>query len=414
MSEPLAAAFDRGEVRTGSEIVGCPTRRFGFSVVNGEATSALTFLERCPPPAVDLERDVGNPHPFIFEVLQHIETEMTDPALARSFGLGRSLARILVGLPGGGKTLSIRALWRRTYQVMSRVTGVPIEDLPPRVLRLRPAGVLSMMLGQSDKNIDRLFDDARTLADEKFVGPDGREHSLPVIVIGEEIESLSRARGHDAIYDRIQTTLLERFETSAEEWRDRLVIFLFTTNMPRLVDSAMYRRASGQVVRLPALDRRAFAAVLGKQLGKRRLRAELGPTDAARALLVESLASWVFASAADSGQVEIHLLGQPAPLVRHRRDFMTAALVQRAVEQASQTACRAARAGDPDAGLDRTSLARALHDQVRALVEHLDPSNVAIHVELGHDVQVRAVNPISQPALIAPELEVPAPAASSR
>jgi SpoVK/Ycf46/Vps4 family AAA+-type ATPase len=271
-----------------------------------------------------------------------------------------------------------------------------------------------MWLGQSDKNIDRLFDEVRALADEKFVGPDGREHTLPVIVIGEEIESLSRARGHEAVYDRIQTTLLERFETSAEEWRERLVVFLFTTNMPQLVDSAMFRRAGGEVVRLRALDRRAFEAVLDKHLRKRRLRAELGPAATARKRLVESLSSWVYAPAADPGQVEVHLLGQPAPLVRHRRDFMTAALVQRAVELASQGACRAARAGDPDPGLDRASLARALHDQVRALVDHLDPSNVAIHVELGRDVQVRAVNPLRQPALIAPELEVPPSAASSR
>jgi len=413
MSRSLTEAFDRGELGAGSVIVGCPTRRFAFSAVNGAAgPSELRFLERRAPPAVDLERDVGCPHAFIAEVAQHVELEMTEPEYSRSFGLSRSIARLLIGSPGTGKTHSIQALWRRIYEVMSRVTGVPIEALPPRVLRMRPSRVLSMWLGESDKNIDRLFDDALELADEKFVGPDGREHALPVLVIGEEIESLTRARGHDAVQDRIQTTLLERFETSAEEWRERIVIFLFTTNVPALVDSAMFRRAGGEVVRLRALDRRSFAAVLEKQLGRRRLRAHFGRDGAARAQLVESLASWVFAPAADAGQVEIHLLGQPAPLVRHRRDFMTAALVQRAVERASQVARGAGRGGDPDPGLDRAVLARALHDQVRALVEHLDPSNVATHVELGRDVQVRAVNPIRQPALIAPELEVPASSAA--
>jgi hypothetical protein len=415
MSADLVEAFDRGEAGPGAEVIGCPSRRIAFSVVkNGEVQPELRYLERRLPMDIDLERDLGNPHAFIRQVAEHVETEMTQPELARSFGLGRSRALLLTGSPGTGKTYSIEALIRLIYEVMSRVVGVALEELPFRVLRMRPARVLSMWLGQSDKNMDSLFDQARRLADEKFVGPDGREHVLPVIVIGEEIDSLARARGHDAVHDRIQTTLLERFETSSQEWRDRLAIFLFTTNVPRLLDAALFRRAGGEVVRLRGLDRRSFAAVLEKQLRRRRLRESLGAADAARARLVEELAAWLFAPAADPGQVEIHLLGQPTPLVKHRRDLLTAALVQRAVDAASYAACRAGRAGDADPGLDRSALARALHDQVRALVEHLDPSNVAIHVELGRDAQVRAVVPIRQPALLGPELEIPATTASAR
>lgn len=411
LSAALSEALDRGEVAEGSEVIGCPVRKLAFSAVKSEqGPRDYQFLERRAPPAIDLERDLGAPHAFIADLAEHVETEMIQPELARSFGLGRSRALLLTGAPGTGKTFSIQALWRRIYEVLSRLTGVPIDALPPRVLRMRPARVLSMWLGQSDKNIDRLFDEARMLADETFVGPDGREHRLPVVLIGEEIESLTRKRGHDAVHDRIQTTLLERFETSAEEWRDRLVIFVFTTNLPQLVDSAMFRRAGGEHVRLRGLERRSFSAVLDKHLRKRRLRARLGADgELARARLVAELAAWLFAPGADDpGQVEIHLLGQPAPLVKHRRDFLTAALVQRAVERASQAACRAGRGGDPDAGLDRVALARALHDQVRAIVEHLDPSNVATYIELARDVQVRAVSPVRQPTLLSAELELPA------
>jgi ATP-dependent 26S proteasome regulatory subunit len=415
LSADLAEAYDRGEVGPGSEVIGDPLRKIAYSAVNGSGPHGLRFLERRPPPAIDPERDLGCPPSFIAEVAQHVEIVMTEPELARSFGLGSARSLLLTGAPGTGKSFSISALLRVLYEVMSRVTGAPVEGLPFRVVRLRPSQVLSMWVGNSEKNLDELFDQVRVMADETFTGPDGREHVLPVIVIGEEIEALARARGgHEAVHDRIQTTLLERFETSSEEWRERLVIFLFTTNVPQLVDSAMFRRAGGEVVRLRALDRRSFAAVLEKQLRKRRLRAGLGEAGEARARLVAELTSWVFAPASDPGQVEIHLLGTPAPLVKHRRDFMTAALVQRAVERASQVACLAGRAGDPDPGLDRAALARALHDQVRALVEHLHPSNVGTHVELTRDVQVRAVHPIRQPALLAPELEVPASSASAR
>jgi hypothetical protein len=410
LSADLLEALERGALGPGSEVIGCPVRKIAYAIVEqAEARPAHRFLERRAPPDVVLERDLGDPHPFIREAARYVELEMTQPEHPRSFGLGRSRSFLLVGVPGAGKSVSIEALWRRIYEVMSRVTGAPLESLPPRVLRLRPSKVLSYYLGQSDKNLDALLDAARDLADEKFVAPDGREHELPVLVIGEEIESLSRARGQDTVYDRIQTTLLERFETSASEWRRRLVIFLFTTNVPRLMDSAMFRRAGGKVVHLTGLTRRSFTAVLEKQLAPRRLRAALGESSSARARLVAELTSWIFAPGGDdAGQVEIHLLGQPQPLVKYRRDLLTAALVQRAVEQASQAACLAACEGDPDPGLDRAALVRALHEQVRALVEHLDPANVATHVDLGREVQVRAVHPLRQPTLLAPELEVSA------
>src|SRR6185503_12073395 len=107
---------------------------------------------------------------FIEKLANLVRLEMTNPSLRRRYRLRRCLMTLLSGVSGSGKTLAIHALWRRLYEVMSEVTGVPVAQLPPRVFRLKLSEVLSMWLGESDKNLDRFFAEIEQMADEKFVG----------------------------------------------------------------------------------------------------------------------------------------------------------------------------------------------------------------------------------------------------
>ena len=106
---------------------------------------------------------------------------------------------------------------------------------------------------------------------------------LPVIVIMEELDGIARRRGldQDGIYDRIQTTLLQRLDhTSNPALRDSLIVIFATTNVPHLLDPAWIRRVGGRTYTFGRLRRRAFAAVLDKQLGKRPLASENGTVQA--------------------------------------------------------------------------------------------------------------------------------------
>ena len=149
---------------------------------------------------------------------------------------------------------------------MSEITGVPLEQLPPRVFRLRQSQVLSMWLGESDKNVDRLFDEIEQLADQPFKTPDGRQFRLPVLVIIEEADGMARARNHDhdAVHDRILTTALQRLDPARANIRERLIIFLASTNEPQIVDPAFLRRVGGSIEIFGRLNRSAFRAVLQK------------------------------------------------------------------------------------------------------------------------------------------------------
>jgi ATP-dependent 26S proteasome regulatory subunit len=266
-SAQLREQIDRSEAAPGSTVVVCQRRLMAFRALPAaDGLTHMRFLSRSPVPDVIVERDVGAPPAFIEEFAEHVRRELLNPSVGRRYRLRRACLHLAVGPPGTGKTFSIHALWRRIYEIMAEVAGVPIEDLPPRVLELRPSSVLSKWVGESDQNIARFFDEVEQLAGETFETPDGRALELPVLVICEEIDALARQRGSDAIHDRIQTTLLTSLDPARGLFRDRLVLVMCTTNAPGLVDAAFRRRAGGTVSSFGPMDRFTFRAVLQKHL----------------------------------------------------------------------------------------------------------------------------------------------------
>ena len=107
----------------------------------------------------------------------------------------------------------------------------------------------------------------------------------------------------------------------------------------------------------------------------------------------------------DKGQIELTFVGATAPTPIYRRDFLTAALVARAVEQAAREARRQLCRGCEDPGLTTAQLMRALDAQVRAVVDQIQPSNAGSYLTLPDDARVGAVRRIAQPAVLPIELE---------
>jgi len=407
-SAKLVDQLDVGEVQPGGSLLVCPHRLMAFEAVpKQDGLAHYRYLARLPVPDVVIDRDIGAPPAFLAELEEHVRMEMLDPALGRRYRRRRSVMKLLVGVSGSGKTLCVQGLWRRVYEVMSEITGAEIDELPPRVVRLRMSEVLSKWLGESDKSIDRFFDEIDQLTEEVFVAHDGSEHVLPLLAVCEECDGLARARGDDAIYDRIQTTLLQRLDVTCQKLKDRLVIFLFTSNVPHLVDPAFLRRAGGTTERFGRLGRRSFVAVLRKHLRGLPFAAEKGvePAEAERRA-ASDLTAWLFSpNGQDRGQVELTYVGASAPVVKYRRDFLTGALVDRAVQQAASEACRAERAGAARPGLSSALLVSAFDRQVRAVVDQLHRDNVGQYLDLPDGARVGAVRRIEQPALLPVELE---------
>ncbi len=404
----LRERLERGEVEVGAALLVCLRRRLAIDAVprSVDELAKYRFLTREPVPDVDVERDVGDPPAIIDEITRICRLEIGNADLRRRYHLRRCLTVLFAGVSGSGKSLCIAASIRRLHEVMAEMTGVPLEQLPPRVIRLRMSKLLSQWLGQSDKNADLLVDEIVALADERIEARGGKVE-LPVIVVMEEIDGIARQRGldHDGVYDRIQATLLQRLDhTTNRALRDKLIFLFATTNVPHLIDPAWIRRVGGRIVRFGRLRRRGFAQVLDKQLGDRPLAGVNGSRSARRAGFVRNVTTSVF-GADDPALVEIQLAGATAPTVRRRRDFLTGSLVDRAVQRAADAACEAEAAGHDAPGLTEQQLVHALDEQIEGVVRSLTTGNVGEFVDLPDGVRVASVRRLEPATIRSTELQ---------
>jgi ATP-dependent 26S proteasome regulatory subunit len=392
----LMEQIESGRVKPGQALVLAPGDKVATVAVQADAgVFNYRFLDKTPIPDVVVERDIGAPPRVIEAVSEHVREEMTRPELRRRFKLRPCITRLLSGVSGSGKTLAVQAIHRRLYDIMSEVTGTPSEQLPPRVFRVKSSQVLSMWLGQSDKNTDRLFDEVEQLAAEPFVNKKGKSFKLPVMVVMEEAEGLGRARGtdHEAVYDRILTTMLQRLDPNRAGLSNQLVVFLSTTNEAHLVDHAFLRRIGGQVEHFGRLNREGFVAVLEKHItglplanGKGKSQKPLWRTT------VGELESWLFDEENDLGVVQLELR-QGKAIIKYRRDFLTGALIDRSVQDSAQAAWRESLS-NPEAGLSTEGLQGALQAQINNVVAQLSPHNAGHYLDLPEGATVSAIRSI--------------------
>lgn len=410
-SQDLTDALDAGACAPGAQLVVNTRQSVAYAALPEPDNFAhWRYLAKEPVPDVRVERDIGAPPRCIAEVRELIRLEMTRPDLRRRYKLRRCVMKLLAGVSGSGKTLAILAIWRAIYEVMSEVTGVPVDQLPPRVFRLRLSTVLSMWLGESDRNLDRFFNEVEKMAATPVM-LNGVEYFLPVIAILEEVDGLARARGGhgDAVYDRILTTALQRLDTTRQDLKDRLILYLGTTNEPEQVDRAFLRRIGGTVEKFGRLNRRGFAAVLSKHLGGLPLARHNGHPEAELVRdMVAEVSGWLFApNGPDRGLVELAYAGSPTPDVRHRCDFLTGALVDRAVQQAAAAAVEAELAGATAPGVNADLLIAALDEQVRSVADQLTEFNARAYLDVPEGMRVAGVRRLPQPALSAREFQRP-------
>jgi ATP-dependent 26S proteasome regulatory subunit len=403
MAKDLADSIEKGVVDPGNRILVCPHRQMAFShLPDGDGYANFRFLDKSKIPDVLVERDIAVPPPFIEEIAQMVYLEVTDPEKRRRYGLRRCVMKLLTGMPGTGKSFAICGLIREIYELISRVSNVPLTELPPRVMRLKASTVLSQWLGNSEKNIARFFSEIEQLSRQPFIPSEGEAIKLPVIVVLEEIDGLARHRGEEHVMDRIFTTLLELFDPTRRQVSDNFIIFVGTTNKPHLIDSGFLRRIGGTIERFSTLNRNTFAEVFKKHLNNKPLVLQDGLSyHEMLSKLVYEITSWLFSpNGEDRGQVSLALVGSAEPEIRFRRDFMNPGLVDRAVQHAAQLACSAEAAGCDQPGLNSAGLKAAIDEQIRAIINVLNAGNVTSYLELPEGSRVQSVREITRSAIL--------------
>ena len=98
----------------------------------------------------------------------------------------------------------------------------------------------------------------------------------------------------------------------------------------------------------------------------------------------------------DEGVVALTYQGQVEPVVKYRKDFLTGALIDRAVQEAATQAWELSIAGDPDAGITLDHLMESMHNQVLSVAHQLVPQNVGSYIDIPENVRVTSVKRIQQ------------------
>ncbi len=390
---PVLEAIATGKVKNGDKLLVCSRRQFAFAVVPSETDYRYRFVDNTHVPDVVIERDVGKPHWVLDYMLRKLRLLLFREDLLKQFDLRPRFSVLLTGPSGCGKTLTIRAVLHEFNRMLMERTGR--EDLGSRVVRVKGSELLSEWLGRTDKNIEDLFNDIRSIASTPVETTSGEKLLLPVVVIMEEIEGITRRRGHQdaGVYDRLLTTFLQRLDDTTDDLSQLPLLFISTSNRPDLIDSAMRRRLGVQA-KFTRLDEEGFAAILDKKLKPHYPYAsdKKKSPEEVRKTIVHQMVRWLFGPNRDNqGLVEI-TLREGRKLIKFRRDFLTGAVIEQAISSAiDQTVTRAEETGNKEVGLDSDVVLEALRQHIDGLAENMTPHNVADYLDLPENAQVMEI-----------------------
>lgn len=216
-------------------------RRAVTSIANDDTSEADVVQIVQPATARQTFADVGGLDEVKQQIRRRIITPFLKPSLFERFKRRAGGGILLYGPPGCGKTLLARAT---AGECGARFYNVAIND------------VLDMYIGESERKLHALFDQARRTA--------------PSVLFFDEVEALGGKRQHarEATSAKLVSQFLTELDGFAEQ--NQGVLILGATNVPWAVDPAFRRPGRfDRVLFVPPPDDAARRAILGLHLAGR-------------------------------------------------------------------------------------------------------------------------------------------------
>lgn len=268
--------------------------------VNEDSGSSASSSESLPDEAIERPdinfSDIGGMEAVKEEIRMKILYPLKNPDLFKAYGKKAGGGVLLYGPPGCGKTL------------ISRATAGEIEA---NFLSIGIHQILDLYIGESEKNLHRIFELAR-------------EHA-PTILFFDEVDALAADRRD--LRKSAGRTLINQFlaEMDGNVASNEGVLILGATNAPWHIDPAFRRPGRfDRILFVPPPDEAARASVI-EVLAKGKPIADLDPRDLAKRTKDFSGADLkaVFDTAIERGLAQAMKKGQIVPVTT--RDLADAA-----------------------------------------------------------------------------------------
>lgn len=320
-------------------------------------------------PEVD-RRGVGGQDENLRRLLDALSCTLLEPERARRYGLGGRQSILLVGPPGGGKTL----LARTAAAEIRRLTGQRC-----RFAVVKPGEFESPFVGETQARIRACFRELREAA------RDGH-----AILFLDEVESAGRIRGgataqHD---DKFLTALLA--ELDGFSGREGIAI-IAATNRKDLIDGALLERLGDLELHVARPDMAGARAIFDIHLGAGVPYAREAGNDAPREVLVDLAVSRLYGPNGDNELCRLQFRDGTSRIVA-ARELMSGRAIEQLCRLARAAAFHREVAGEAP-GVARCDVEEAVAATLDKLATTLTPRNCRAYLDdLPQDLDVVRVD----------------------